>query len=323
MKTCTALAAAVIGGACLTTALPSAAQDYPSRPVIVVDSYPPGGASDVLMRLVGKRMHEVLGQPVVIEAKPGAAGTIGAAHVARARPDGHTLLVSNSGPNAIAPSIFPKLQYDVKSDFAPVMRLTTLPMFYCVASGSPFANLRGLVDASRSGAINFGSTGTGGLGHLTGEILSKAAGARMTHVGYRGAAPLITAVLAQEVHMGVLSGPDANPHMQAGKMRCLAVASATRSGLVPAVPTAKEAGLAQVISEGWFGLFAPAGTPPAVTLKLQSTISAILAEPAIRARMTEIGLEAAPTTPSEFAAIVRSDTDKYADIVRAVGIKLE
>ena len=322
MKTHIAIAAAV-AGAFVTTPMPSTAQTYPSRAIVVVDSYPPGGASDVLMRLVGKRLNEVLGQPVVIEAKPGAAGTIGAAYVARAKPDGHTLLVSNSGPNAIAPSIFPKLQYDVKSDFAPVMRLTTLPMFYCVAAGSPFSNLRELVDASRSGPINFGSTGTGGLGHLTGEILNKAAGARMTHVGYRGAAPLMTAVLAQEVHMGVLSGPDANPHMQAGKMRCLAVASAKRSGLVPAVPTAQEAGVPQVISEGWFGLFAPAGTPAAVTLKLQSAISTLLAEPAIRARMAEIGLEAAPNSPSEFAAMVRADTDKYADVVKAVGIKLE
>lgn len=323
MKTCHAIATALVGSLLAITAQPAAAQNYPDRPIIVVDSYPPGGASDVLMRLVGKRMHEVLGQPVVIEAKPGAAGTIGAAYVARAKPDGHTLLVSNSGPNAIAPSIFPKLQYDVKSDFAPVMRLTTLPMFYCVASASPFANLRGLVDAGRGGAINFGSTGTGGLGHLTGEMLNKAAGARMTHVGYRGAAPLITAVLAQEVHMGVLSGPDANPHVQAGKMRCLAVASAARSGLAPAVPTAAEAGMPKVISEGWFGLFAPAGTPAPVIRKLQSAITAIVAEPAVRARMAEIGLEAAPTTPSEFAAMVRSDTDKYADIVKAVGIKLE
>lgn len=323
MKTCNALATAAIGSALALAITPSAAQDYPVRPVTVIDSYPPGGASDVLMRLIGKRMHEVLGQPVVIEARPGAAGTIGAAYVARAKADGHTLLVSNSGPNAIAPSIFPKLQYDVKSDLAPVMRLTTLPMFYCVATASPFANLRALVDGARTGAINFGSTGTGGLGHLTGEMLTKAAGVRMTHVGYRGAAPLITAVLAQEVHMGVLSGPDANPHMQAGKMRCLAVASAARSGLVPAVPTAAEAGVPKVISEGWFGLFAPAGTPAAVVGKLQTTISAILAEPAVRARMAEIGLEAAPTTPREFAAIVRADAGTYADVVRAVGIKLE
>jgi Uncharacterized protein conserved in bacteria len=317
------IALPLIAAAMLQAVMSHAAEDYPSRAVVVVDSYPPGGASDVLMRLIGKRMQEVTGQPLVIEAKPGAAGTIGATFVARAKPDGYTLLVSNSGPNAIAPTVFPKLAYDVKRDFTPVMRLTTLPMFYCVASGSRFTTLSALLEASKAGQINFGSTGNGGLGHLTGEILNKGAGARMTHIGYRGAAPVINAVLAQEIHMGVLSGPDANPHMQAGKMRCLAVASAKRSALAPNVPTAAEAGVPGVVSEGWFGLFAPAATPPAVISKLNSSISSILAESAMRARMAEIGLEAAANRPSEFQAIVHQDTDKYAEIVKAVGIKIE
>ncbi len=302
----------------------AAAQDFPSRPISIVDPYPPGGSTDVMSRVLAERLSRSLGKPVIIEAKPGAAGTIGANFVARAAPDGHTLLIGNPAPNAIAASTFSKLPYDVEKDFQPVTIATMVPTMLCVAAGSPVKTPADLIALGRAGGnIQFGSSGTGGLSHLVGELFNKEAGVKFTHVPYKGASPLIVAAMAGEVHFAVMSGPDARPQVQGGKLRCIANAGTQRAPQFPDVPTLSESGLPAVRADVWFGYLAPAATPRAVVDKLRSEIAAAMADPAVKTKFEEMAMTPVASTPDEFAARIKADRQMYGQIVKALGIQLD
>lgn len=321
MKIAISLALLCSGLICHTAA---SAQEFPQRAITIIDPYPAGGSTDVMSRVLGERISKSLGKPVIVEAKPGAAGTIGANFVARSQPDGHTLLIGNPAPNAIAASTFSKLPYDVEKDFQPVTIATMVPTMLCVAANSPLKSPADVVALGKSGGnVNFGSSGTGGLSHIVGEMFNKEAGVKFTHVPYRGAAPLLVAAIAGEVHFAVVSGPDARPHVRGGKLRCVANAGARRSPQFPDVPTLAESGLPAVKADVWFGYFAPAGTPRAIVDKLKAEIASAMADPAVKARFEEMAMTPVASSPDEFAARIKADRQMYGQIVKAMGLQLD
>lgn len=303
---------------------PAHADTFPQRAITIVDAYPAGGSTDVLSRILGERISKRTGQPVIVEARAGAAGTIGSAFVSRARPDGYTILVSNPGPGAIAATAFSKLPYDVETGFAPLTIAATLPMLLCVPTDSKIRTPAELIALGKSSTpVNFGSAGTGGMSHIVGEMFNRAAGTHFLHVPYKGANPLTVAVIAGEVEVGVMSGADARPHVRGGKMRCIANAGAKRSPLFPDVPTLAEAGLAAVQAEVWFGYLAPAGTPRPVVERLHAELTHALAEPAVREKLEELSMTVSASTPEEFAARIQADRKMYGEIVKAMNLQLD
>lgn len=302
-----------------------ALSEYPSKPVTIVVPYAAGGGTDITARVIGKRLAEKLGQPVIIDNKPGAGGSIGTGFVAKAAADGHTLLLANPGPNAINPHLYPKLPYSAETDFAPVTLLTSLPVVFCVAANSPVRSMADLVALGKRTAAtaNYGSSGNGSVSHLGTELLNMATGAKFTHIPYKGAAPMATALISGEIQLGLVNGLDAMPFLNTGKLRALAVPSPARSPIFPDVPSTAELGLPDVRIEFWYGLLAPAGTPRAVIDRLNRALHAILAEPEIKARLVQLGSVPAPSTPEELGSRIKSELAQYASIVRASGAKLE
>lgn len=300
------------------------ATDFPRRTITIIDPYPAGGSTDVLSRLLGEQMARSLGQPVVVEARPGAAGTIGSAQVARARPDGYTLLVGNPGPNAIAASAFTRLPYDVEKDFAPIMIAATVPVMFCVSAASPLKTPADLIALGRSGKeANFGSTGPGGISHIIGELFNRDAGTQFKHIPYKGAAPMSLAIMSGELDFGMLTGPDAMPHVRGGKMRCIATAGSRRSAHFPGVATWSEAGLPQVKADIWFGYLAPAGTPAPIIAKLHAALSAALGNSSVKAKLDELSISVTPGSPQAFAQRIQSDRALYGGIVKAINLQLD
>lgn len=300
------------------------AQEFPQRAITIIDAYPAGGSTDVLSRILGEKLRKNLGQPVIVEARPGAAGTIGAAAVARAQPDGYTIFVGNPGLNAIAATAFSKLPYDVEKDFEPIIIAASVPILFCVPTNSRIRTPAELIAAGKaSDGMNFGSTGQGGLSHIVGELFNREAGTRYRHVPYRGGAPLAVAVMSGEIEVGVMASPDALPHVRAGKIRCVANAGAQRSPQFPDVPTLAESGLSNVKSDVWFGYLAPAKTPKAVVQKLNAEFTKALAEPDVKARLDELALVPSPGTPEAFAARIKADRETYGQIIKAIGLRLD
>lgn len=302
-----------------------ALSEYPTKPVTIVVPYAAGGGTDVTARVIGKRLAERLGQPVIIDNKPGAGGSIGTGFVAKAAADGHTLLLANPGPNAINPHLYPKLPYDAEKDFAPITLLTSLPVVFCVAASSPVKSMADLVALGKKAgaAANYGSSGNGSVSHLGTELLNMATGAKFTHVPYKGAAPMAAALISGEIQLGLVNGLDAIPLLNSGKLRALAVPLPARSPILPEVPSTAELGLPDVRVEFWYGLLAPAGTPRAVVDRLNRELRGILVEPEIKARLMQLGSVPAPSTPEELGLRIKSELAQYAGIVRASGAKLE
>ena len=315
----TLLAALSLWGAFAT------AQDYPSRVITIVAPYPAGGSIDLVARLIGKRLGENMGQSVIVKNISGAGGTVGTTAVAKSAPDGYTLLLASNGPNTIGPSLYPNLGYDAEKDFAPITLLAVQPMVFCVAANSPLKSLPELIafGKTKDKRATFGSGGVGSAAHLTGELFNTTAGTSFTHIPYKGTAPLAVAIISGELAMGVISAIDAIPQLKGGKLRVLAVSTAKRSPTIPEVPTVAQAGLPGFDMDVWYGLMAPANTPRAITDLLHKETVRILAEPAIGARFLELGAEATPTTPEQFASLVKSDIAKYAPIVKMSGAKAD
>ena len=301
------------------------AQDYPTKVISIVAPYPAGGSIDLVARLIGKRLSENLGQPVVVRNIVGAGGTVGTTAVAKSPPDGYTLLLGSNGPNTIGPSLYANLGYDGEKDFAPITLLAVQPMVFCVDANSPLKSLRELIafGKTKDKRATYGTGGIGSAAHLTGEMFNSTAGTSFTHIPYKGTAPLAVAIISGELAMGVISAIDAIPQLKGGKLRCLAVSTAKRSPAVPEIPTVAEGGLPGFHMDVWYGLMAPANTPKAIVERLQKETVDILAEPAISARFLELGAEATPTTSEQFVALVKSDIAKYARIVKMSGAKAE
>jgi tripartite-type tricarboxylate transporter receptor subunit TctC len=301
------------------------AQAYPRQPVSLVVPFPAGGPTDAMARLLAQKLGERLGQQVVVDNRGGAGGTLAAEAVAHARPDGHTLFFGTTGTLAINPSLYPKLRYDPVRDFAPVSLMATTMNVLVVHPGVQAPSLGDLVKLAqaRPGDLTYASAGNGSSNHLSGELFKARAGIQITHVPYKGSAPALVDLFGGRVSMMFDTVAQQAPHIAAGKVRALAVTGPKRSPLLPGVPTAQEAGLKDFDVTIWFGVLAPAATPAAVVERLNREIVAVMSTDEMRQRMQAEGAEARPTTPAEFAALIRHDIAKWAPVVKASGATLE
>ena len=307
-------------------ALPASAQgDWPTKPIRFIVSFPPGGSSDLVARAVAPGMSERLGQPVVIDNRPGAGGTIGVDLVAKAPPDGYTIGLGAAGALAANLSLQQKLPYDPLKDLAPVVELALIPFFLVAHPSVPASNLKDLLDAakSRPGTLFVAHGGTGTAMHLSGELLKLMTNADLPLVSYKGSGPAAQDVLSGQVALAVLDITSSIEHVRAGKLKALGVTSEKRSRAAPEVPTFAEAGVTGYEATGWFGVVAPAGTPDPIIRRLNAEFRRALDDPQLRERMIALGCEPAAGTPEEFAGRIRSEIPKWADVVKRSGTKLE
>ncbi len=315
------LGAALAAGAAFKA---RAAQDWPAgKPITWVVPYPPGGSTDVLGRAIAQQLDSLLATRVIVENRPGATGTIGAARVARAAPDGLTLLGTSIGPQAIAPHLMGKLPYDPIESFAPVIMVGTIPHVLVVGAAQPFRTLADLLDAARKapGRIAYASGGTGTILHMQGALLQQQSGTRFLHVPYKGDTPALQDTLAGQVQFAFVPLAAALPHIQAGALRALAVTSAQRLAALPGAPTMTEAGYADFIVEQWQAVFAPAGTPGAVIGTLNAGIGKALQSPSLQALAQQLGIGLAGGPPEQLDRVRRADFDKWGALIRNAGIK--
>lgn len=300
------------------------AADFPSRPIRFIAPIPAGGSTDVLTRDIARRLQERWGQPTVVENKPGSTGSIGAALVARAPADGYTLLLVNSG-HVINGHVYAKLPYDPIKDFVPVVHAASIAMGLFVHPSVPAKNLTEFLALARAkpGTLSFATSGNGGAGHLGGESIKAATGIDMVHVPYRGSAPALADVVAGQLQVSIADVPLARAHVRAGSLRPIALAAAQRSTALPDMPTFAELGVPNLDFSVWVGFLAPAGTPKAIVDKLNREIVAIVREPAMTARLLEIGFEVVASTPEEFGQTLKADQERYGVVVRKAGVKLD
>ena len=300
-------------------ALPAAAQTaWPTRAVTIVVPFPPGGGTDTGARILAEQLSNRWGQPVLGENKGGAAGQIGADQVAKARADGHTLLMGNIGTQAINPSLYARLPYDADKAFAPVSLVAELPLALMVNPAVPAKNVREFIALAKDqpGKLSYSSSGAGGGPHLAAEMFKDATGTYILHVPYRGGGPAVADLLAGHVQLSFLTVFEASGHIKAGKLRALAVTSDKRVGALPDVPTLAEAALPGFNSISWIGLLAPSGTPKDVVEKISSDVRAVIAVDDVKSRFAGLGAVPAGSTPAEFARLIDNDRKRYAQIIR-------
>src|SRR5262245_22080212 len=305
-------------------AMPTAAQDYPSKPVRIVVTFPPGGSSDVTARTLSVPLQKALGQPVVVDNKPGAGGTIAATEIFRAAPDGYNLLMSNTTPISLAPFMLNPQPYDSIGGFTHVSLVATVPDVVMVHPSVTAKTIPELVEwiKAQNKKVFFGSGGVGSIGHILGELFKKQTGLNIEHVGYRGSAPMITDLIAGRLSFSFDTLPQNVPHIKAEKLRPLAVTSRTRSHVAPDIPTVIEAGLPYLLAENFIGVSAPAQLPPAVLAKLHAAIQTSLEDPALVSRLNDLGLTVRHMSQPEFADFVQKQVEGWADPVKASGAKL-
>jgi tripartite-type tricarboxylate transporter receptor subunit TctC len=300
------------------------AQNYPVKPVRVVVPYSAGGPLDDVMRVVGHRLTEMWGQSVIVDNRTGAGGSIGAEFVAKAAPDGYTLLLGNAGPMTINPGLQKKLGYDVPRDFTPILQLTASPMVMVVHPSLPVKTVNDLVRLAkaRPGQLVYASAGVGNLQHLTTEALQAMSGIRMNHVPYKGAPPALIDVMSGQVDLMFANIVGVLQHIKTGKVRAVAVSSAKRAAVLPDVPSITDT-YPELDSTGWTGLFAPAATPREIVARVNADTVTVLARPDIRDRFSEQGAEVVGGTPDQLAAFVRRETALYAKVIKSSGITID
>ena len=309
--------------ACLPLSL-AAQGAYPNKPIRMIVPYPPGGPTDVLGRIVAQKLSESLGQQVVVENRPGASGMIGSEIVAKAAPDGYTLL-TNASIHVINPSLYPKMNFDALRDFAPVSLIAQVPLILVVNPALPAKSVTELIALGKAqpNLLNFGSSGNAAAPHLAGESFKIATGVQMQHVPYKGSAPALTDLIGGQVQLIFDSMPSAMPHVKSGKIRALAVTTAKRSPTVPDLPTVAESGVPGFDISTWYGVWAPAGTPKDIVNKVAGEMAKALQQPAVRERLAALGAEPVGNTPEEFAAYCQSELAKWSKIVKESGAKAD
>jgi tripartite-type tricarboxylate transporter receptor subunit TctC len=309
----------------LPWALPAAGQAWPQRSIKLIVTFPAGGGADFVGRAIAPKLTQLLGQSVVVDNIGGANGAIGDEAVARAAPDGYTLLLGAAGALTIAPHLYPKLQVDSFKDLMPVSLVASSPFVLVVNPSVPaktVAELTALAKAS-PGKLNFGSSGTGGAPHLAGELYKSITGAQIVHVPYKGLAPAITDLLGGRVQILFADTGLVAPHIKAGTLRPLAITGLQRSPTLPDVPTMIEAGVPGYTAGTWYGVLAPAGTPAAVIKRVNAANVQAVAAPDLRKEFANHGIEAAGSSPADIAALIRQDYDKWGKVIREAGIKAE
>jgi tripartite-type tricarboxylate transporter receptor subunit TctC len=320
MKTVPALALIAFG------ALPAAAgaADWPTKPVRLIVPLTAGGPTDILARIIGAPLGAALGQQVIVDNRPGAGGNIGADLAAKSPPDGYTLFMGTSGPLSINSTLYPKLPYDPIRDFAPVILAASAPFVIIVHPSVKAGTVKELIALAKAkpGSLNYGSV-PGSASHLSTELFKMTAGIDLVHIPYKGAAPATTDVMAGQIQLSFASTPGSIPVVKSGKVRALAVTSAKRIAKLPDVPTVAEAALPGYEASVWYGVVAPARTPREIVQRLNTEIARIVAEPAHREKMVAADFEPTTSTPAEFAAFIRSETVKWAKVVKASGAKGE
>jgi tripartite-type tricarboxylate transporter receptor subunit TctC len=309
----------------LLAAAPAVAESYPARPLRIVANFPAGGTVDILARLIGARMQAAWGQPVVVDNRTGAGGNVGADLVAKAEPDGYTLLLTASPPLSINVSLYRDLPFNPLSDFAPVSLLCEVPNLLEVNPGSPARTVADLVAHAKAhpGALNFGSQGNGTTSHLAGELLKQRAGIDVVHVPYRGTAPVLNDLVAGKLDFAFDNLVSSLPLVRAGSLRALAIGSTRRSAALPDTPTLIESGFPDFESTAWFALVAPARTPPDIVARLSAAAADALHDPDIAARLADLGTVTIASPPAALAARMRAEIDRWGAVVKAANIKLD
>ena len=297
----------------------SVAPNFPSKPVRIIVPQTPGGASDALARIVGQKLSERWGQPVVIENRPGAGGNIGMDAVAKAPGDGHTLLMSYVGSHAINPSIYSKLPFDPEADFVAVATLANVPFVAAVNASVPVSNMKSLAAYAGQKPVAFGSAGNGSVNHLLGEMFNTASGAKMQHVPYKGAAPALTDLISGQIQVVFTSLPSVAQHIRAGTVKGLSVTGSKRSAAFKDIPTIAESGFPGFVINPWFGLFASKGTPASVARQINADIKKVMEDKEVLDRFAAVGAEPFETTPQEFQAILNADIKTWAAVVKSSG----
>ena len=310
---------------CVLPAAPAVSQSFPVKPLRIVVPFSAGGPTDITARFIAPRMTELLGQSIVIDNRAGATGIIGAELVAKSPPDGYTLLMATASVVAINMVTYSKLPYDTLRDFQPLTPIMTTATILVVHPSVPARNLKDLVALAkvRPGQITMASAGTGGTLHLPIEMLMKSAGIKMTHVPYKGAAPAVIDVVAGQVSGMFVDLPVISPHVKAGKVRALAMASPKRSVYFPDVPTTKEAGYSNVELQNYYALFLPARTPPDIVGKLHDAAVKTVNTPGVREKLVGSGADPLTMTPEEFTRFLRADIEMWGKVVKAAGVKVD
>lgn len=308
----------------LAAAQPAAAQDFPNRPIKLVVPFPPGGPNDIIARVVGQRMQELLGQPVVVENRAGAGGVIGTDAVVKSPPDGYTIAITSAGALAISASLQEKVPYDSTKDLRAVTLVAKVPELLVLATNVPAGSLQELLALAKSkpGQLNFASSGSGSMPHLAGELLRLEGKVDIVHVPYRGAAPAVNDILGGQVQMVFLDLPVLLPHVQSGKVKPIVVGSKARVPTLPNVPTTAEAGFPKIEAENWYGMVAPAGTPDAIIARLNKAAVDALRSPEVKDKLSAQGAILVGDTPEEFAAYIRSEIKKWGEVVKSAGVKV-
>jgi tripartite-type tricarboxylate transporter receptor subunit TctC len=310
-------------GAALAAAPALAQQPWPNRPIRLINPWPPGGPADTVARPLANKVGEAVGQPMVMENRPGANGTIGAAAVARAAPDGHTLYFSHVGPIAISPAFASSLPYDSVRDFAPVTQLVSGPIVLVVRPDVPARSVPELLELAKRqpGQISYGSVGPASTTHLAGEMLAMMGGVQLLHVPYQGAAPVVTDLLGGRIHFAFLNFSGALAQMQAGKLNAIAVSTERRAARLPDLPTVAET-LPGFEVNSWYGIMAPAGTPGPIVERLHREFASAIRSPEITGMLQAQGFGIEATTPEQYAQKIRDDLKRWGDLARATGIRI-
>jgi tripartite-type tricarboxylate transporter receptor subunit TctC len=300
------------------------AQDFPNKPIRLIVPFPPGGPNDIIARVVGQRMSELIKQPVVIDNRAGQGGVLGTDAVAKAAPDGYTIGIASAGALAISPSM-EKVAYDTLLDLQPITLVATVPEMLVVATNVPAKDMKELIALAKAqpGKLNFASSGPGSLPHLAGELLKLSANIDIVHVPYRGAAPAVNDLLGQQVQMVFLDLPVILPQVEAGKLRPIAIGSPERAAMAKDVPTTAEAGMPNLRIENWYGMVAPARTPPAVIAALNRIATEAMRDPVVKEKLASQGLTLVGDTPEHFRSFIDAEIKKWAGVIKEAGIATE
>jgi len=300
-------------------------QSFPTRPVTIVDTFPPGGSTGIVARIVAEKLSELLGQQIIVDQRGGAGGTVAARQIARSTPDGYTIMLAFTGTLAIAPSLYPNAGYDPRKDFAPVGRIGTAPNSLVVHPSFPVRSIAELIAYAKQnpGKVNFASAGIGTVGHVAGELLASMADIKLVHVPYRGAGPALTDLLGGHIPMSFAPIPATYENTKNGLLRMLGVTSLKRSSLLPDVPTIAEQGLPGYEAVLRYGLVVPAGTPRPIIDRLNKELRAALATDDVRSRFATVGAEPLASTPEEYAADIDREEIKWSALIKSLGLKAE